>query len=170
MRIVEQCEIVAALIAAMRPIYAAANERQRSLLETIIGAGIWYIPKPTDAWTGNISLNALRSFHPDSGVVRPKLSEEHVYPRKVTAKKLLQTSSLSGAELADLFRAKYGRVHLITAEENKAVQPFQRVGVFVEPEAAYAAAGVRLIELSETALRQVKKRDRAVIDELLSGT
>lgn len=48
-KLIEQCEVVAALGAAMRPVYDTANERQRALLETIIGAGIWYIPKPVRA-------------------------------------------------------------------------------------------------------------------------
>src|SRR5665647_2237670 len=89
-RLEEQCAVVAALIVAMRPVYEAASARQRALLETIIGAGIWYIPKPSRAWTGRISVGALRTFHPESGMAKPRLSEEHVYPRKVAARLLLE--------------------------------------------------------------------------------
>ncbi len=167
-KLVEQCEVVAALILAMRPIYVHANDGQRALLETIVGAGIWYIPKPTHAWTGKISIGALRIFHPDSGVDRPRLSEEHVYPRKVAARRLLEDDSLSGESLATLFREKYGRVHLITSEENKAVQPFQRVGVFTSPDEAYRSAGVLLIDISNEALRLVKRRDRQTIETHLA--
>jgi hypothetical protein len=67
-RLEEQCAVVAALIVAMRPVYEVASPRQRALLETIVGAGIWYIPKPSRAWTGRISVGALRVFHPESGV------------------------------------------------------------------------------------------------------
>jgi len=42
----EQCEVVAALIVAMRPVYQSASVGQRALLETIIGAAIWYIVGP----------------------------------------------------------------------------------------------------------------------------
>jgi len=167
-KLIEQCEVVAALISAMRPVYKSANERQRALLETIIGAGIWYIPKPVSAWTGKISKGALEAFHPDSGVENPRLSEEHVYPRKVAARFLLEDVSLSGHSLAEQFRQKYGRVHLITSEENKAVQPFQRVGIFKSPEAAYASAGITLIALPEDALRKVKKRDKGTIEAFLT--
>lgn len=168
-KLIEQCAVVAALIVAMRPVYDTASERQRALLETIIGAGIWYIPKPVRAWTGRISKGALNAFHPDSGIEKPRLSEEHVYPRKVAARLLLQDGSLTGESLAKQFREKYGRVHLITSEENKAVQPFQRVGVFTSPNAAYATAGITLIELSDDALRKVKKRDRETIDAYLAS-
>lgn len=167
-KLIEQCEIVAALIVSMRPVYNGANERQRGLLETIIGAGIWYIPKPVHAWTGYISRGVLKAFHPDSGIENPRLSEEHVYPRKVAARLLLEDRTLDGQSLAEQFREKYGRVHLITSEENKAVQPFQRIGIFTTPNAAYESAGISLITVSDSNLQQIKKRDRATIEELLN--
>jgi len=163
----EQCAVVAALLLAMRSVYESANDRQRALLETIIGAAIWYIPKPVHAWTGQISKGALIAFHPDSGVEKPRLSEEHVYPRKVAARRLLNDASLNGETLAEQFRETYGRVHLITSEENKAVQPFQRVGILTTPETAYDAAGIALVELSYEALRKVKRRDRQTIEACL---
>ena len=66
-RLREQCDVVAAMIIAMRPVYEAATPQQRALLETIVGAAIWYIPKPVRAWTGQISHGALQAFHPESG-------------------------------------------------------------------------------------------------------
>ena len=167
-RLREQCEVVALLIAAMRPVYEAANPRQRALLETIIGAAIWYIPKPVHAWTGRISRGALEAFHPDSGNERPRLSEEHVYPRKVAARLLLSDMSLTGETMAHQFRENFGRVHLITSEENKAVQRYQRVGVFTSPDEAYALAGITFVEFSDDALRKVKKRDREAIEHFLT--
>jgi hypothetical protein len=165
----EQCEVVAALIVAMRPVYQSASPGQRALLETIIGAAIWYIPKPPRAWTGRISAGALRTFHPSSGVERPRLSEEHVYPRKVAARLLLEDESLNGASLAELFREKYGRVHFITSEENKTVQPFQRAAVFTSPDDAYEKARITLLELSDDELRRVKRRDREAIERHLAA-
>ena len=75
-RLEEQCAVVAALLVAMRTVYEAARARQRALLETIVGAAIWYMPKPSRAWTGRISVGALRTFHPESEVAKPRLSEE----------------------------------------------------------------------------------------------
>jgi hypothetical protein len=71
----EQCDVVAAMIIAMRPVYEAASQQQRALLETIVGAAIWYIPKPVEAWTGQISRGALLAFHPESGNARPRLAK-----------------------------------------------------------------------------------------------
>jgi hypothetical protein len=110
----EQCQIMASLIVAIRPVYAAATPNQRALLETIIGAGLWYVPKASNAWTGKVSVGALRAFHPDSGISSPRLSEEHVYPRKVAARQLLEDLSLTNETMTILFQEKYGRVHLIT--------------------------------------------------------
>jgi hypothetical protein len=164
----EQCAVVAALIVAMRPVYQSASSKQRALLETIVGAGIWYIPKPAHAWTGLISLGALRAFHPDSGVAQPRLSEEHVYPRKVAARLLLEDANLTASSLASSFREKYGRVHLITSEENKTVQPFQRAGIFTSPEDAYKKARITLVAVPRDELRLVKRRDRASIERHLA--
>jgi hypothetical protein len=163
----EQCDAVASMIVAMRPVYEAASPSQRALLETIVGAAIWYIPKPVLAWTGQISRGALQAFHPESGNSRPRLSEEHVYPRKVAARLLLSDMSLTGESMAHQFKEKYGRVHLITSEENKAVQRHQRVGVFISPDEAYKLAGITLVQLPEDALRKIKKRDRETIEYFL---
>jgi hypothetical protein len=160
----EQCDVVASMIIAMRPVYETASVQQRALLETIVGAAIWYIPKPVRAWTGQISHGALKAFHPERGHARPRLSEEHVYPRKVAARILLSDIALTGETMAHQFREKYGRVHLITPEENKAVQRHQRVEVFNSPDEAYALAGISLIELPDEALRKIKKRDRRTIE------
>jgi hypothetical protein len=164
----EQCEVMASLIIAIRPIYAAASHTQRALLETIIGAGLWYVPKASNAWTGKVSIGALRAFHPDSAIKAPKLSEEHVYPRKVAARQLLEDLSLTNQTMTNLFQEKYGRVHLITSEENKSVQRHQRVGVFTTPEDAYVLAGIVFAELSQDDLKRVKKRDRETIERHLA--
>src|SRR5665647_485276 len=165
----EQCSVLADVIVAIRPVYSKASPRQRALLETVIGAAIWYIPKPSRAWTGRMSLGALKMFHPDSGVQKPRFSEEHVYPRKVAARLLLEDQTLDGATLSALFREKYGRLHLITSDENKSVQPYQRVAVFTTPDDAYGRAGIVLIEVADHELRLVKKRDRDIIERYLKS-
>ena len=165
----EQCSVLADIIVAIRPAYSKATPGQRALLETTIGAAIWYIPKPVEAWTGRMSIGALKIFHPESGIQKPKFSEEHVYPRKVTARLLLEDQSLDGTSLSTLFREKYGRLHFITPDENKSVQPYQRVGVFTTPDDAYKKAGIVLIEVANHELRLVKKRDRSIIERYLNN-
>lgn len=164
----EQCQILADAIISIRPIYLTAQAGQRALLETMIGAAIWYIPKPPQAWSGFISIGTLKAFHPDSGVLQPKVSEEHIYPRKVAARQLLEDEELSGARLCILFKEKYGRLHFITSDENKSVQRYQRVDVFTTSEEAYAKAGIHLIQVLEGDLRLIKRRDRSTIERYLT--
>jgi hypothetical protein len=66
--------------------------------------------------------------------------------------------------LANQFREKYGRVHFITSEENKIVQPYQRVGVFTSPEDAYLKAGINFVSIPDEELRQIKRRHRETIE------
>lgn len=163
------CTVLANAILSIRGVYSSADATQKALLETMIGAAIWYLPKPIDSWTGFISLGALQAFHPDSGIVRPRFSEEHVYPRKVAARLLLQDESLVPNEMAMAFCERYGRLHYITPEEHKAVQPFQRANVFTTPEDAYANAGIVLIVVKNADLPSIKKRNRETIDGYLSS-
>jgi hypothetical protein len=167
LKLEKHCNALAEVIIAVRPVYSSAQASQKALIETMIGAAIWYVPKPTDAWTGCISMVALRAFHPASGVLNPKFSEEHVYPRKVAAQLLLEDQELDGKRMVQLFTEKYGRLHYITSDENKSVQPFQRAGVFTTPEDAYTKAGIELIEVGKADLRLIKQRHRETIEKYL---
>ncbi len=66
------------------------------------------------------------------------------------------------------FKNKYGRLHYITPEENKSVQPFQRSEVFLTPEEAYKKAGIVLIEMKKDDLSRIKKREQNVIERYLN--
>ena len=165
----KQCAVLADIIIAIRPVYLKADATQKALIETMIGAAIWYIPKPATAWTGYISEGALKAFHPDSGIQKPKISEEHVYPRKVAARLLLEDHELSASTMAILFRDKYGRLHYITSDENKGVQPYLRANVFTTPDEAYKAAGVFLIKVDPQDLKQIKRRNPSIINAYLKS-
>ncbi|MEI6077801.1 MAG: hypothetical protein WCS94_19620 [Verrucomicrobiota bacterium] len=159
------CSALAEPIVAIRPIYSSVAAPQKALLETMIGAAIWYIPKPKDAWTGKISRKSLEALHPKSGYSNFKLSEEHVYPRKVAASMLLRDASLTSQTMEVIFREQYGRLHYITPEENKNVIRYQRAEVFSSPEEAYRNAGILLIDIQREDLRAIKKRDQITIEK-----
>jgi hypothetical protein len=159
------CSVLAEVILAIRPVYLRAAKPQQALLETMIGAAIWYIPKPVDAWTGKISKKALAEFHPDSGTKKVRLSEEHVYPRKIAAKRLIQNNDLTAKGMESIFREEYGRLHYITPEENKTAIRFQKSDVFTTPEEVYRQAGIELVSVERTDLRAIKKRDRDTIEK-----
>ena len=170
MKIDERCTVIAALITALRPFYLTASNGQQAFLETIVGAGIWYIPKDENAWTGLVSVALLRDFHPESGVAKPKASEEHVHPRKITARQLFQNQSLDLANVATHFREQYGKVYYITSAENKTVTRDQRAEVFSSPDAAYQTARIEFVRVDPKHWTKIRKRDRDTIDSYLAGS
>lgn len=159
-----RCDVLVKIIKAIRPIYFEVSIYQRDLIETTIGAAIWYIPKPYSAWTGKISLAAIESFRP-SPKSEPKLSEEHVFPRKAAARELL-TSTLNFSIFRKLYREQYGKLHYVTPLENKILARFQNVNILKKQKDVYKAAGIKLINISTEELRQIKKRNKSVINYL----
>jgi hypothetical protein len=68
-----------------------------------------------------------------------------------------------------LFTTKYGRLHYITPDENKAVIRFQKDVVFVEPESAYKYAGIQLINVAASDIKAIKKRDAETVGAYLNA-
>ena len=80
-RIDERCEALFRVITSISDIYLTSNSDQKSYIETMIGAALWYIPKPSNAWTNHISLRLLMDFHPKSKVKNPRISMQREYIR-----------------------------------------------------------------------------------------
>src|SRR5215204_2826910 len=87
----ERCELLANVVEGVGGLYHddTTTEDQKGYLETIVGAALWYLPVPKECWTEKISVEAIRAYHPDSGVQDPKLTADHEYPRKIAAADLL---------------------------------------------------------------------------------
>ena len=174
-RIYARCAVIAELVQKMQPMYAAAETipYQRQHIETIVGAGLWYIPNRS-LWTGFMSVGALQSFHPSSGEKKPKLTQDHQYPRKVAARQLLERDWAQveepASELTLSYLKTYGRFNYVTPRENRALMPFQRAHRFESPEAAYREAGVRLLKVEPSLLALIKARDGLTIERLLDDS
>ena len=166
-KIIKHCNALAEVIISSRDIYNKSEKQQQAFIETMVGAAIWYIPKPTNAWTGFVSAQALKAFHPESKVLKPKLSEEHVYPRKVAARLLFENKNLDGKLLYQLFNDQFGRLHYITPDENKAVIQFQKDAIFKLPEEAYKLAKIELLKVESSDLKKIKKRDAQTIEKYI---
>jgi hypothetical protein len=174
-RLRERCSILADIVRQVAPIYrlSATTMNQRQLIETMIGAAIWYLPQGGDLWTNRISVKAIESFHPVSGVASPKLTADHEFPRKVAATELLSldwdTVVDPSSELLLRYTERYGRFNYITPNENRRLMQFQRTAKFETVKKAYEQAGVVLLAATRGDLVRIKMRDRAVIEELISG-
>ena len=79
--------------------------------------------KAINAWTGKVSIGVLHPFHTEIAKMAPRVSQEHVYPRRVAARQLLDDFSPANETMRCLHQKKYGLVHLITSKERKTVQP-----------------------------------------------
>jgi len=139
--------------------YYNSSESQKSLLETLIGAGIWYLPSHgVNLFSGKISIQAMISLEIDPYTT--KLVEEHGIPRKV-AGRLLYTTYLEDLKknpdlLRELYVEKFGRFNLVLSEENRSLMRYQRVDQFINEEAAYQQAGIQLMDFSEENYREYK--------------
>ena len=121
-RFYNKCEALAKTIVSLQPLYLDASNDggQKAYIETMIGAGLWYLSK--GIWTGNISVNALELFLPESGENKPQYTEDHEYPRKVSGMELLNKDWSGDTDITDslieLFQSRYGKVNYVTKNEN----------------------------------------------------
>ena len=173
-RLIEQCQVLARAIRLLAPLYREASllPSQRQLIETTVGAAIWYLPQGNDLWTGRISREALRAHLPSSSGQSPTLTKDHHYPGKVTAARLLSldwtTVSDPAAELLTRYKQEYGTFNLVLKHENRRLMKYQRDGSFEDPTQAYASAGITLLDIGRDELAYVKRRDAATIERILA--
>jgi hypothetical protein len=157
----------------MLPLYhnGSTTRNQKHLIETMIGAAIWYFPQGKELWSGAISIEAIKAFHPNSGTSKPKLTADHEYPRKVAATELLHRDwsqeTDPGKTMLQLYKSRYGRFNLVTPRENKLLVNHQRETVFRDPQTAYELAGIRLLAITSDQLALVKSRSQELIEMLL---
>lgn len=154
----DKCCVLTKCIISLSEIYhdTNTNEDQKNLIETMIGAAIWYLPSDSDLWTGRISEEADKLIK--QGVSASKLTKEHEFPRKIAAKELL-TSELNNLKksefrLLELYEAKFGKFNLTTRQENKILSKFQKDTIFVSSVSSYSKAGIKLIEADKGLLRK----------------
>lgn len=87
-QLTERCTVLEKILIALSPVCfdSESTPNQRRLIETTIGAAIFYLPHGQKYWTGQISNGALEALR-----VNPKatLTKEHQFPRKIAAKELI---------------------------------------------------------------------------------
>src|SRR5688572_17164277 len=90
-RLKERCEILEKIIDSISNTYKDKNitPDQKTFIETIIGAALWYLPHTHKYWTGRISKDAKEALTLNR---KSNLTKEHQYPRKLAAKELLSAT------------------------------------------------------------------------------
>ncbi len=63
-KIQDKAEVIGRTVMSQQPFYKSidCNENHRQLLETMVGAAIWYLPQGKELWTGEISVEAIRKL------------------------------------------------------------------------------------------------------------
>ena len=144
----KRAKVLSDTVIAISEIYHSniLDEGQKGMLETLIGAGIWYLPSSKKLFSGMISNEALNCIRLDSSV---KLVEEHGFPRKVAGKKLLsehlEELKIDDRKLEELYVNKMGKFNLVLKDENNRLKKFQKTSVFIDESAAYNSAGIELV-------------------------
>ena len=140
-------------------LYRDSADGERGLLETLVGAGIWYLPNVPELYTGKISKAALEKLQ--SNPKGTKLVEEHAIPRKVAGKFLfttyLEDLKNDSSVLIRLYLESFGRYNLVLKEENDRLKKFQKSSVFTTEEEAYQQAGIVLMDFSYEAYQEFKR-------------
>ena len=154
-----RCEILEKIIVALSNIYSdqSTTDDQKKLIETTLGATIWYLPHSDKYWTGKISQEAKNALANNGKL---KLTKEHQLPRKIAAKELLMLKDSflrNETRLEKLYEEKYAKFSFVMPSENKKISKYQRDDVFVDIETAYLNAKITLIDISKEELKKMKK-------------
>jgi hypothetical protein len=101
------------LLNQVRETYHQTEEHhQRSYLEIILGAGVFYLPSLNSHFNGFISIAALKGYLKGDRRVK-----DHIYPRKLAARELL-SKKLSVEELKNRYHSHLATFMYITSTEN----------------------------------------------------
>lgn len=135
----------------------ANNETQKGLLETLIGAGIWYLPSGKDLYSGFISSAALESLQLNP---RTKLVEEHPYPRKVAGRdcysRYLDEIKANPVHFYELFKTKFGIWNYVLQSENKRLTKYAKTHNFIDWQTSYDQAGIHLVEFPMSEINRLR--------------
>ena len=160
-KILDKAEVIARTVISQQTFYKSkdCNENHRQLLETMVGAAIWYLPQGKDLWTGKISVDALKKLSKTKDLT--SLTKDHHYPRKVAAAELFKVNwsviPIKSEEVLNRYRNKYGLYNYVLPEENKKLVKYQKAHLFVSPEDSYQQAGIQLIKLDYSELNLIRK-------------
>ncbi|AAP99650.1 MULTISPECIES: hypothetical protein [Prochlorococcus] len=162
-KLVDKADVIARTVVSQQSFYRSkdCNENHRQLLETMIGAAIWYLPHGKEFWTGGISVEALKKLSETKKIT--SLTKDHKYPRKVAAAELFKVdwSEIPNHcdEIVNRYQRKYGLFNYVTPTENKRLVKYQKGHVFISPEDSYRQAGILLQKISVDQLNLIRKGD-----------
>jgi hypothetical protein len=147
----QKTEVLSSILLLTKDLYqnGELTDSQKGLMETLIGAAIWYLPSSIELYSGYISKRALESIQNDPN--NTQLTEEHAFPRKMAGQYLYSLANeeqLTPHGLKELYRNRFGKFNLVLRSENQRLKKFQKNGVFIDEETAYKQAEIELTPFS----------------------
>lgn len=174
-KILDKADVIARTVMSQQEFYFSkdCNENHKQLLETMIGAAIWYLPQGKELWTGDISIDALKKLFESNEPQKITLTKDHHYPRKVAAAELFKlnwsTFLSPSEEVLKRYQNKYGRYNLVLPDENKRLVKYQKGIIFKSPEDSYRKAGIYLQNITEEQLTKIKRGDRNLTEFIITN-
>lgn len=155
-------ELLAKFIIATAPIYhdEKTNSRQKALMETIVGAGVFYLPHGTNLYSGYMSKAALHALKKNNKI---KLVKEHPFPRKITGK-LCYTDYLKSIQenlenFEKLYLEKFGRWNYVLKAENNKLIKYSKSDNFIDEKTSYILSGIELVPIDLASIRIIRPQD-----------
>jgi hypothetical protein len=154
-----RCEVLRRMLISLKDLYPnhGVSSDQKKFMETMFGAGIFYLPNSLENWTGKISEECLKQIRLDKKYTPTK---EHQYPRKIAATHLLNNiDKIENGELdlVDFYLNNCGKYNFVTRVENTRLKKHQKSEVFKDPETSYVKAKINLVEISKEEYKKLKK-------------
>ena len=155
----DRCEVLKSMLIKCRERYHRINtsDDQKKFMETMVSAGIFYLPTSLENWTGKISEECLNQIRLNKTYTPTK---EHEYPRKIAATHLLNNiDKIESGELdlVDFYLNNCGRYNFVTRSENTKLKKHQKSEVFTNTETSYLEANINLVEITEEDYKNLKK-------------
>jgi len=169
----ERAAVIANTVISQQDFYSSpdCSYNQKQLLETMVGAALWYLPQSNELWTGCISVGAVKEFVNSSEPKSVKLTKDHHYPRKVSAAELfsLDWRKIENpvAEVHNRYVERYGQYNYVLPLENKKLVKYQKTNTFISPEESYRQAGIKLLHLTAEQLSDLRTGNRYLAAELI---
>lgn len=169
-----KCEVLQEIILHIKDLYDSEDNEdnedkseeikdKKNFIETLIGAGIFYLGGGQAMYGGYISEKALKQLN--GGKELKDLVKDHRYPRKQSAKKLLKSDykKFDEKSLLVLYKEEYGKYNYVTKAENnelkKASKKFSLKGKNDDWKILYKYAEVEPLPMELEELKKIVKEN-----------
>lgn len=158
-------------ITRMRSYYLICDAKSKDYIEEGLSHIIYNGPSSFDlVWNGIISYDAIIEYICDDNI--KKLSNDHIYPRKQSAKDLLNMdkSMVTVDKIKELYVNRIGIISLITRLENKTLWGITNKKNRVDdPDKLYDEAGIIRVKITNDERKAIFRRDMEVVGQILEN-